>query len=211
MIKGIFWDNDGVLVDTESLYFQATAEVLSEIGIAVTSKIFIDISLRQGQSVLNLAREQGYSPMQIEALRRKRNERYGSLLQEKSTLLEGVQEALSQLYGQTTMAVVTGSRKDHFDLIHQSTGLLKYFDFVLTREDYTQAKPHPEPYLTALAKSGLRPEECVAVEDSERGMHSAIRAGLRCLAIPNKLTCDSDFSAATHILGNITEVPRILT
>ena len=51
MIKAVFWDNDGVLVDTEKLYFKATREVLSEIGVDLTTELFAQISLKQGRSV----------------------------------------------------------------------------------------------------------------------------------------------------------------
>jgi HAD superfamily hydrolase (TIGR01509 family) len=108
------------------------------------------------------------------------------------------------------MAIVTSSRPEHFALIHDRSGLLKYFDFVLTRDDYVCSKPHPEPYLTALHKSGLRPEDCRVIEDSERGLLAACRAGLGCLVIPGKLTRTGDFSSAERVLANIREVPGAL-
>ncbi len=210
MIEAIFWDNDGVLVETEHLYFQATRETLAPLGIEVSEQTFIDISLRQGQSVLDLALDQGLSRDGMEALRLQRNGRYAELLAAESCVLEGVKETLCQLHGQIRMAVVTSSRRDHFEIIHRSSGLLQYFDFVLTREDYTHSKPHPEPYLAALARSGLAPAQCLVVEDSPRGLQAAIAAGMRCLVTPGPLTRDSDFSAASGILESIREVPSFL-
>ena len=68
------------------------------------------------------------------------------------------------------MAIVTSSRRVHFDAMHTRTGLIPYFDFVLAREDYALSKPDPEPYLAAMKKSGCGPEECLVVEDSPRGL-----------------------------------------
>ena len=69
------------------------------------------------------------------------------------------EEVLRSLHGQVRMGVVTSARRIHFEAAHARTGLRQYLDFVLTREDYKLTKPHPEPYLTALARHGLRPED----------------------------------------------------
>ncbi len=62
------------------------------------------------------------------------------------------------------------------------------FDVIVTGDQVTQGKPHPEPYLTAAASLGLAPEDCVAVEDSTTGTTSAVSAGCQVLVIPNHVT-----------------------
>ena len=62
MIRAIFWDNDGVLVDTEKLYFQATRELLARTGVTLTESLFKRISLTEGRSAFALAAEKGVSP-----------------------------------------------------------------------------------------------------------------------------------------------------
>jgi HAD superfamily hydrolase (TIGR01509 family) len=104
------------------------------------------------------------------------------------------------------MGIVTSSRKDHFEIIHRSTGLLKYFDFLLTGEDYTKFKPNSEPYLLAVERSGCKKDECLAIEDSERGLISARSAGIHCYIIPTELTRCGNFSSADKVLGNIKEI-----
>jgi HAD superfamily hydrolase (TIGR01509 family) len=108
------------------------------------------------------------------------------------------------------MGIVTSSRKEHFELIHQSSDLLKYFNFVLTGDDYTTFKPNPDPYLLAVKKSGFQKEECIAIEDSERGLRSAKSAGIGCIVIPTELTKTGNFSQADKILGNIKEILEVL-
>ncbi len=65
----IIWDNDGVLVDTEGLYFRATQAVLTEVGVELTPELFKEISLKRGQSTFLLAAEQGVSAEDIACLR----------------------------------------------------------------------------------------------------------------------------------------------
>jgi HAD superfamily hydrolase (TIGR01509 family) len=209
MIKGIFWDNDGILVDTEPLYFRASKEVLARYGVELTQQQFIDISLKDGRSLFSLVADD-LTTTELDAARQSRDERYAELLQGETSIIPGVEETLAALHGRVSMAIVTSSRPEHFALIHDRSGLLKYFDFVLTRDDYVSSKPHPEPYLTALRKSGLRPEDCRVIEDSERGLLAACRAGLHCLVIPGKLTRTGDFSSAERVLTDIREVPAAL-
>jgi len=79
-VKALLWDNDGVLVDTEELYFRATRDVLSEVGIDLSRDLFIKISLKQGRSAFDFAAEQGISQEAINRLRDDRNKRYSELL-----------------------------------------------------------------------------------------------------------------------------------
>ena len=204
MIRAILWDNDGVLVDTEGLYFQAGHEVLATQGVELTHKDFAEQSLKKGLSVFD------FLPVQdaelIERLRLKRNARYSALLANGVQIVDGVVETLETFYGRVQMGIVTGSLRDHFDIVHAQTNLLPFFDFVLAREDYEEAKPHPDAYLTAMRLHGLQPDDCVVVEDSERGCIAAAAAGLRVLAVPNALSKYGDFSSAYKILNSVRDV-----
>ncbi len=186
MYEWIFWDNDGVLVDTEPLYYRATAEVLHEAGFALSRSEFSEISLIRGESAFAGA-EALLGPAEGERMRRDRDARYAGLLTGGVGPAAGVEATLSALHGRARMAIVTSCKREHFELIHRRSGLLGYFDFILTREDYRQPKPHPEAYLAALARSGRAPQACLAVEDSERGVRAAVAAGLCCLALPGEL------------------------
>jgi HAD superfamily hydrolase (TIGR01509 family) len=108
------------------------------------------------------------------------------------------------------MAIVTSSRRDHFELIHAGTGILPFFAFILCREDYREAKPDPEPYLLAVQRSGREARRCLVIEDSVRGLAAAKAAGLTCWVIPSAQTRGQDFSAADRILPEIGEVERLL-
>lgn len=209
-IKAIFWDNDGVLVNTEHIYFEATQRILATIGIPLTPDQYLELFLVQGKGAWHLAEEKGFTAREIEALRSQRNTLYGQLLAEAPLVIDGVDRVLGSLHGRYVMGVVTSCRKDHFDVIHRNTGLLKYFDFVLTGEDYKHVKPDPEPYLKAVEKSGCGPEACLAVEDSLRGLTAAKAAGIKCIVVPTPLTRASNFDAADRVLENLHEILRFL-
>jgi HAD superfamily hydrolase (TIGR01509 family) len=204
----ILWDNDGVLVDTEGLYFRATRTVLAEVGVELTPEQFKEISLKRGESTFSLAGEQGISLDEIVRLRAKRDRIYTDFLRTEPCLIDGAEEVLRALHGQVRMGVVTSTHRQHFEIAHARSGLAKYLDFVVAHGDYQHSKPHPEPYLTALARHQLRPKKCIVVEDSERGLASATAAGLECLIVLSEWTKDGDFRKAQKVLGSIAEVPN---
>ena len=210
MIKAVFWDNDGVLVDTERLYFKATQQVLSTVGIVLTKEFFVHFVLVKGTGVFHLAKEIGLSDEDIQQLRSNRNDLYSTLLQRECLVIDGVKNVLTLLRNKYVMGIVTSSRKDHFDRIHASSDILQFFDFILTGNDFKKFKPDPEPYLMALQKSGFKNTECIVIEDSERGLLSAKAAELQCIVIPNEMTRGSDFSKADKVVTNVREIPDAL-
>ncbi len=209
-MQAILWDNDGVLVDTEELYFRATRESLAGLGVELGVADFVEVSLRQGRSCFDLAAERGIGAERIEAARLRRNGRYEELLRAGVALIDGVADALGALRGLARMAVVTSTRPEHFSLVHERTGIRGAFELVLTQGDYARSKPDPEPYLAAASRLGVAPRDCLVVEDSERGLVSATRAGMRCVVIPRGLTLGGDFAAAFRVLKAIGELPPIV-
>jgi HAD superfamily hydrolase (TIGR01509 family) len=211
MIEAILWDNDGVLVDTERLFFASTRKVLSGIGIEISLERFLDLTMRQGRSAVELAIESGWQKQQVAHLKRERDLVYSSMLRKHTRVLPGVAETLKVLHGKVRMAVVTSSQRQHFETMHAGIELTSYFEFVLAREDYKKTKPNPEPYLLALERLGLKAEACVAVEDSERGLAAARAAGLRCLVVPNEMTRACSFCGATAVLTGAAAVLNVIT
>jgi HAD superfamily hydrolase (TIGR01509 family) len=210
MFKAIFWDNDGVLVDTEKFYYLANKKLLSRYEIELTEELFRDLYLTRSTGAWHLIPNVNLGSLDISNLRNERNAMYIEMLQTGDFKIPGVEQTLKLLKARYTMAVVTSSLRKHFEIIHRRTNYLRFFNFVLTREDYNKSKPEPEPYLTALELLAIDPEYVVVVEDSERGIIAAKRAGLTCWAVPNRLSTHGDFSQADKVLSNIGEVAQLL-
>jgi HAD superfamily hydrolase (TIGR01509 family) len=210
VIKAIFWDNDGILVETEQFYFQAMQETLGEVGIDLSLAEFIRIALDEGKSCLELAAQRGLDAATMAILRERKDQRYAKLLASGIAPRPGVRRALTELHTKVRMAVVTSSQRHHFELIHRRNGLLDLFDFILTREDFVLTKPHPEPYLKALDRSGLAAGECLVIEDTVRGLQSALNAGLRCIVVPSSLAPEKEFPGAWRVLPDLDAVTDFL-
>jgi HAD superfamily hydrolase (TIGR01509 family) len=210
MVEAILWDNDGVLVDTEGLFFQATRSTLARAGVDLTPELYLDYAMRLGRSTLDLVAARGWSPEQVDVLRDDRNLMYANLLRTECSVFPKVLQVLQALSGKVRMAVVTSSRREHLEIAHERNGLAGFFEFILAWEDYQYSKPHPEPYQMALKRLNLPAERCVVIEDSERGLASALAAGLRCVVVPNELTQGCAFQGATAILRDLTAVPAFV-
>ena len=208
--RALFWDNDGVLVDSEPIFYEVTSEVLARHGVALSDEQFVDLSLRQGRSLFDLASERGVGPEEIEKSKLERNARYLDRLREGVPLLDGVREAIEGLSGKLPMAVVTSSYRDHFEAIHGPHALLEHFEFVLAHGDYPRHKPNPDPYRIAAERLGLEPADCLVVEDSERGLQAALSAGMRCMVVPRGFTLGGDFARAYRVLASVAEVPGVV-
>jgi HAD superfamily hydrolase (TIGR01509 family) len=200
-VKAILWDNDGVLVDTEKLYYQANVEVLAGIGFELTREMYRDLFLIEAIGAWHLVAAQfAYNETQIQEIREKRNARHIELLENEDLEVPGMSRTLRHLSNRYCMGVVTSSEKDSFEAIHSKANIMRYFDFTVVQGDYTHIKPDPEPYLVGIKKSGYSAEECIAIEDSERGLIAAKAAGLRCWIMASDLTEGSDFSRAEGVL-----------
>jgi HAD superfamily hydrolase (TIGR01509 family) len=210
MVEAILWDNDGVLVDTEGLFYQATRMALARAGVDLTQEFYLEHSMRLGRSTLELVAARGWSPERVEVLRDERNLMYSNLLRTERSAFPEVLQVLQALSGKVRMAVVTSSRREHLDIAHERNGLAGFFEFILAWEDYQYSKPHPEPYQIALQRLNLPADRCVVIEDSERGLASALAAGLRCVVVPNGITQNCAFPGATAILPCLAEVPAFV-
>ena len=208
--EAIFFDMDGLLVETEALSFESTKETFVARGIEMTKEWFIDEHLGKGISTLELARKKGFSEDEVQKLRTMRRQRYVELLEEKAKPVEGALETLELLRGHFLMAVVTGSYRNQYNILMQRTGFGHFFDFSVTGDDVVHFKPHPEPYLRALGISEKSKGSCLVLEDSGNGTQAAKAAGLTCYAIPDVLTKTHDFSAADKVLQSIRDVPALV-
>jgi HAD superfamily hydrolase (TIGR01509 family) len=210
--KAILWDNDGVLVDTERLFFQVNRDLFTDHGLELTHRAFFDWFLLDNCGGWHLFRARGHSEGSIAEIRKERNRRFSALLAAEETLArEGMEDVVRTLFETATMAIVTSSSREHFDLAHRRTTFAQYCPTVITEEDCAHTKPSPEPYLLGAKRIDRLPAQCMAVEDSPRGLLAARAAGIPCVVIRNELTAGYDFPGAHAIVESNDELVAVIT
>ncbi|WP_323589832.1 HAD family hydrolase [Aliarcobacter butzleri] len=207
--KYILFDNDGVLVETENWYYEANKKALKKLGLDLDFDFYQSIMIKGG-SAFELAEINQIENDVIEKHRKIRDEYYQEFLLTKNLAIPNVKKVLNNLSKKYKMAIVTTSRRVDFELIHKNRGISDFMEFILCVEDYAKAKPNPEPYLKGLEKFGAKNEETIVVEDSQRGLISAVNAKIDCAIVKNKFTITQDFSKAKYFLETIEELEAIL-
>lgn len=207
--QAILFDNDGVLVDTERLYLQATRQVLARAGVTLSDADYVELFLRTGRGAWHLI-EGPIDEAALAGFRAARDRRYEELIAAGDVLIAGASTCVPRLARQYRLAIVTSSDPAPFALAHARTQLLGHFELVLTRDHYRNSKPDPEPYLTAVQRLGVAPERCLVIEDSERGLRAAKAAGLTCWVIPSPLTRGGHFDDADAVLDDLGAVTERL-
>lgn len=206
MKKFILFDHDGVLVDTEPWYYRANKRAQASLGLELSRDEYL-ANMANGISAWQAPRDSGMSGSEIKRGRAQRDQYYREYLINEDIEIDGVIETLTELSDTYRMAIVTTSKRPDFDLIHEERSILDFMEFFLTEEDYERAKPHPEPYLKGLERFGASAAETVVVEDSARGLKSAVAAGIDCIVVANDFTAAHDLSQATARVAEFRELP----
>lgn len=209
MKKYILFDNDGVLVETEKWYYESNKRALFELDIELEFDTYMEIMARGG-TAWEVAQKNGISKKIIDQKRFQRDLYYQEFLMNEHIEIDGVTEILELLSKEYKMGIVTTSRRVDFDLIHGNRDITKFMDFTLCVEEYTRAKPYPDPYLAGVKNFNTTAKECIVVEDSQRGLSSAVNANIDCIVVKNEFTKTHDFTQATYHIDKLKDLPTLL-
>lgn len=207
-IRGLIFDFDGLIVDTEGPIFQAWQELYEAHGQQLPREEWgkiIGTAVGSFNPVSQLEQLVGRE-LDWEAIEPEREQRERQLILDQP-VLPGVKETLQAarrsglkigLASSSPCAWVTG----HLSRL----GLIEYFDCIRASDDVALTKPDPELFLAALECLGLRPEEAIVFEDSPNGIRAARRAGIFTVAIPNSLTRELALEEANLQLETMAEL-----
>ena len=187
--RAILFDNDGVLIASEPLHWNAWEHLLSELGLPYNSSEMRGFVGKTAPEII-LALLNKYAPgwdrsrHDPVALAQRKNDIYLKLAQSQLTAYPGVHEGLEWLrsLGIRT-AVVTNAKRRELEAALTITGLGELLDIHISRDDVTAPKPDPAPYLHAAAELEAEPHECIAVEDSPTGLESALMGRIPAAAV----------------------------
>lgn len=175
--KALIFDCDGTLLDTMPLHWNAWCAICSETGLKFNKESFFALAGVPGREIIReLANEQGISLDPIEVYARKRALFLKGLPSVK-VIPCVVRFALEARQTGIPTAVASGSSRGQVELALSETGIRDLFDVIIGNEDYENAKPSPDAFLTAADRLGVSPQDCWAFEDSDIGIEAIQRAG----------------------------------
>jgi beta-phosphoglucomutase len=186
-LKAVIFDLDGVIVSTDESHYQAWQELADAEGIYFDRTInqrLRGVSRMESLEILLERSQRTYSPEEKIVLAFRKNTRYLELLKNltPADLLPGALEMLQALKA-AGVAVAIGSSSKNTWYILERIGLARFFDAVADGNDIAQSKPDPEVFLIAADRLGVRPRDCLVVEDARAGVEAALAAGMKALAV----------------------------
>jgi HAD superfamily hydrolase (TIGR01509 family) len=203
-LQAVLFDMDGLLVDTEPLWFEIESEVMARLGGDWSQADQAELVGGSLQTTLDYLLGKATRPVSRERLARWMLDGMVSRLNRSSvTLRPGAFDLLAEVRAAgAPYALVTSSERVIMDAVLRGTGL--EFPVTVCAEDVTRIKPDPEPYLLATKLLGVDPASSVVLEDSPNGVVAAEAAGCRVIAVPNVAPVPS--APGRVIVDSLTEV-----
>ena len=209
-VKAVFWDIDGTLIDSEELHYQVIADWCADRGFPLKK---VDNDSLLGKSMVEkwevLANK--YSLVSDEVTFKKEcAERYCNAV--KKDLERGELTSIFRAVAKTLIPQACVSNGDMVvvEANLQVLELTEMVAFCVSGDDVKKGKPDPEPYLMAAGKLGLKPADCLVVEDSIVGVAAAVAAGMRVVAWPEENAPRENYKDADYFVTRLEEFPKQL-
>ena len=188
-VRGVLFDMDGVVIDTEKLYTRFWMEAAADLGHPMTLTQALQMrSLGSIESQEKLDSFFGSGVLEYDVLRNRRIELMEAFIAEHGIEeKKGIRELLACLKEKGIPCAITSSSSIPLIRRHLGDlGLLDGFTALCSGKDVPQGKPAPDIYLHGAATLGIAPEHCLAIEDSPAGIEAAWRAGCMAVIVPDQ-------------------------
>lgn len=208
MIKALVFDLDGVIIDSESINTELTLQVLRDVGAQSDTDEISQFVGVQNEKMWTILIDRHQIKESVEQLMEKQRvyilERFlNGELEPIAGVIELLEEARSK---NLKIALATSAPRVYAEYILKKIKAAEYFEVLVTSDEIAKSKPDPEVYITAAKALGLKPEECIAIEDSTAGIQAAKSAGMTCIGFKNPNSGNQDTTKADNVVTSIREI-----
>ena len=208
-ISAVVFDLDGLMINSEEIYSQVGCELLKRRGKEIWDGLTNAMMGRTAREAFSIMIEWCDLAETVDQLQVESDEIFDHLAEAHLEPKPGLIDLLNALASVSIpRAVATSSRRRYAQDILARFDWEFRFEFVLSGDDVTRGKPHPEIYESAACRFGLRPSQLMVLEDSENGCLAAINAGTFTVAVPGKHSENQDFSRTALVADSLYD-PRI--
>jgi len=201
MIKAIFFDFNGVIIDDERIQMAAYQEILGEQGIELTEADYFSALGMDDKTFVRAAYERANRPITDDILRdtlAEKTVRHRKLIENELPLFPGVVTFLKAASREFDLGLVSMANQDEIGYVMDRASLRSLFTVMVTADDVHVCKPAPDCYRMGFAKLNesraerrllpVLPNECLVIEDSPPGIESGRGAGMRTLGLTNTVS-----------------------
>jgi HAD superfamily hydrolase (TIGR01509 family) len=209
MIRAVVFDMDGLMLNTEEVYVEADRELLRRRRIELTKQLNNEMMGLRPQATFELMIHRCGLRETWQELAEERARLFVGMLPGRLSPMPGLMPFLDALERSgIPKAIATSTDRKLAEISLAPFDLAKRFRIILTAEDVTNGKPHPEIYLTASRQFGVPPSEMMVLEDSQNGCRAASAAGAFVVAVPGAHSRGQDFSPAHLVVESLAD-PRL--
>lgn len=179
-IEAIFFDMDGVLINARDWHYEALNKALELFGMEISryDHLVTYDGLPTRKKLEMLSAERGLPRSLHEFVDTIKQQYTMEIVNARCKPVFYHEFALAKLKGEGyKLAVCSNSIRRSIEIMIEKASLMQYVDFFISNQDVTHAKPHPEMYLKAIERSGFKPEQCLILEDNEKGIKAAEESG----------------------------------
>ncbi len=206
--RGVLFDMDGVLTDSEPAFYAAVNDVLARYNHHIATADYAPYIGSATPAMWSAMIERFRLPASLDAILDEYEPPLMARLRERRPPLPGARELIDTLRARRVpIALCTASYRRWVDAILAGADLAGLFDVIVAGEDVACPKPDPEPYVSAARLLGLDPRDCVALEDSVNGLTSALRAGAYVIQLRATGTAAPPVDGVALVIRSLAEFP----
>lgn len=213
MIRGIIFDFDGVIVDTEIVSYRIYKKILSDFGHDFTKYDYAyNFSGKTEEKNVNNLINQYKLPLSFDECFDLVISTEKSMLAKGVDLKAGVNELLTYLSDNNIkMVVASSSTRERAINILEKHDIKHYFEGFVFAEDISKSKPNPEIFIKANELLGFDKEECLVIEDSENGILAGYSAGIPVICVPDmKIPKDEYLDRTKYVVNSLEDIIKII-
>lgn len=208
-LRGVAFDMDGLLVNTEELYTQVGSSILQRRGKKFSKELKNAMTGLPGPQAFSLMIEWENLTDAIETLEAESRAVFAEILPTQLRLLDGVTSLLNRLDDlNMPRCIATSSTREFANKVLSKVQIIERFDFIITAKDVGRGKPNPDIYWAAAERMNVRPEQMMVLEDSHHGCRAGVQSGACTIAVPGPHSQDHDFTGV-HLRAQSLEDPAI--
>tara|TARA_Y100000310_G_scaffold336236_1_gene420249 strand:- start:3445 stop:4152 length:708 start_codon:yes stop_codon:yes gene_type:complete len=196
--QALLLDVNGVQVDSKQLMKESNIITFGKFGYDLTEEEYNNTYLHKGKYSEGIIKDNKL-PLNYSEFKAKRGKVLEELISQKGLEpIAGIHRVLAEvkeLKPNMLIASVSNNYQKEVNLFHKEVGLTGKFDLIITKEMFEYPKPHPSPYLTAIKELCVKPENCLVIENTGKGIISAKEAGIKkILATPDTKSLEYEIS-----------------
>lgn len=211
MIQAFIFDMDGVIIDSEPMHFEVDIQVMNYYGSAITHEQLEQyVGMTNPEMWAAVKEQHNLTPSVSEIIEYQLSNKIEMLTSREMEPIDGIRELLAELKARNIPAAIASSSPPVFiKAVLRKFDLLDHFECVVSGEEVDKGKPAPDVYLKAAELLGVKPQDCMVLEDARHGVAAAKAAGMRCIGFVNPNSGNQDLSQADYVVHSVTEVAQI--